>query len=52
METDPPDAREVNSRLPVGFAVLLRALMARAKEARPAAAQEVIALLHQVAEHA
>jgi serine/threonine-protein kinase len=52
MEADPPDAREVNPRLPAGFAVLVRALMARAKEARPAAAQEVIALLHQVAEHA
>ena len=52
MEMDPPDAREANPRLPAEFAVLVRALMARAKESRPAAAQEVISLLHQVAAHA
>lgn len=52
MEMDPPDAREANPRLPAEFALLVRALMARAKESRPAAAQEVISLLHQVAAHA
>lgn len=52
IEMDPPDARVANPRIPAGFALLLRALMARAKESRPATAQEVISLLHQVAEHA
>lgn len=52
MEHEPPDAREENPLLPADFALLLRALMAKAKGARPATAQEVTALLHQVAEHA
>lgn len=51
MEMDPPDARGSNPHLPAGFALLLRALMARVKETRPSTAQEVISLLHQAAEH-
>lgn len=48
LEVPPPDARDLTPSLPTAFSLLLRALLAKSKESRPASATEVLALLRQV----